>query len=66
MVDDGREANRKRLFEMIDEIHERTKDIPAEELEADIVAAIREAREEIRAADLYVDRDRTGSGPPDR
>jgi prevent-host-death family protein len=40
------EQNRERLLEIIERIHERTKDIPPEELQRDIDEAVREVRRE--------------------
>jgi len=39
-----KQKDRERLFELIDEIAERNKDVPIEEIEADIEEAIRYAR----------------------
>ena len=43
------ERTRKRFWDMIDEIHERNKDVPYEVIQAEVDAAVREVREEQRA-----------------
>jgi len=40
------ERSRERLFTLIDEIHQRNKDVPYEEVQADVDAAVREVRDE--------------------
>lgn len=44
----GDPSAKQRLFQIIDEIHERTKDMDPDEIEADIAAAIAEVRQERR------------------
>jgi len=43
------ERTRKRFWDMIDEVHERNKDVPYEVIQAEVDAAVREVREEQRA-----------------
>ena len=38
------EQNRKRLFEMIDKVHERNRDVPDDEIAAEVDEAVREVR----------------------
>lgn len=38
------EENRKELWKMIDELHERNKDVPPEVIEAEVDEAVREVR----------------------
>lgn len=40
------ERDRQRLFDMIEEVHERTKNVPPEVIEQEIQEAIREVRAE--------------------
>jgi prevent-host-death family protein len=44
------ERARKRMIDMIEEVHERNKDVPPEVLEREIEQAIREVRGEYRAS----------------
>jgi hypothetical protein len=43
------ERSRKRLIDMIEEVHERNKDVPYEVIQKEIDEAIREVRAEYRA-----------------
>lgn len=43
------ERGRDRMFDMIEEVHERNKDVPYEVIEKEIDEAIREVRAEYRA-----------------
>lgn len=41
------ERGRRELFEMIEKVHERNKDVPYEELQEEIDRAVREVRQEL-------------------
>ena len=43
------ERTRKRFWDMVEEIHERNKDVPYEVIQSEVDAAVREVREEQRA-----------------
>ena len=43
------ERSRERIFEFIERTHEKNRDVPGDELEAEIEAAIREVREGVSA-----------------
>lgn len=47
-IDENYERSRRRFFEHLDEIAQRNKDVPPEELDAVVEQAIREVREERR------------------